>query len=121
MFHAGLLGYAIQGELIGPGIQNNIYNLTALQYNVFDIYDIKKGEYLLPAERREIVNILGLFHVPVIEEMLVIDGTVDGLLAFATGNSELYPTLREGLVFKQVDGGMTFKAVSNEYLLGGGE
>lgn len=121
MQDAGLFGYAIQGELIGPGIQNNIYNLLALQFNVFDVYNIKKGEYLLPAERRELVNSIGLFHVPVIEEMLIIDGTVDGLLEFATGNSQLYPTLREGLVFKQVDGGMTFKAVSNEYLLKGGE
>jgi RNA ligase (TIGR02306 family) len=113
---------AIQGELIGPGIQGNIYKLGVQQFNVFDIYDIDAGEYLLPDDRRELTRQLGLFHVPVIEEYLVIDGTVDGLLTLADGKSDIgSKPLREGLVFKQVDGGMTFKAVSNAYLLAGGE
>lgn len=112
---------AVQGELIGPGIQDNIYKLSEHEYRVFDIYDIDAGEYLLPAERWRITAVLGLKHTPVIYQELMLDGDVQGLLEIADGESVLYPTLREGLVFKQVDGGMTFKAVSNKYLLNGGE
>lgn len=112
---------AVQGELIGPGIQDNIYKLSEHEYRVFDIYDIDTGEYLLPAERWRITAVLGLKHTPVIYQELMLDGDVQGLLEIADGESVLYPTLREGLVFKQVDGGMTFKAVSNKYLLNGGE
>lgn len=110
---------AIQGELIGPGIQGNIYNMPQTRYRVFDIYDIDKGEYLLPAERRRLCEVLGLIHVPVVFEYFMLDGDVQGLLEIADGESSLNSfVLREGLVFKQVDGGMTFKAVSNKYLLG---
>jgi phytoene dehydrogenase-like protein len=44
--------------------------------------------------------------------------TVDEILASAEGQSCHAKTEREGIVFKQVDGGMTFKAISNKYLLG---
>jgi hypothetical protein len=42
-------------------------------------------------------------------------------LQFAEGKSvmgDITGPEREGIVFKQVDGGMTFKVISNKYLLG---
>ena len=39
-------GYAFQGEIIGPGIQNNYYNLEERQFYVFSIYNFKEGKYL---------------------------------------------------------------------------
>jgi len=50
------------------------------------------------------------------EEMMLL--TMDEILAAAEDKSVLADTEREGIVFKQVDGGMTFKAISNKYLLG---
>lgn len=111
---------AIQGELVGPGIQDNIYGLSKHEFYVFDVYDIKAGKYLLPEDRRRIVAEMGLKHTPVLSESVVLD-TVPNLLARADGNSMLADTLREGVVYKQVNGGMTLKAVSNAYLLNGGE
>lgn len=111
---------AIQGELVGPGIQDNIYGLSKHEFYVFDVYDIKAGKYLLPEDRRRIVAEMGLKHTPVLSESVVLD-TVPNLLARADGKSMLADTLREGVVYKQVNGGMTLKAVSNAYLLGGGE
>jgi len=108
--------YAIQAEIVGPGIQDNIYQLTEPEMFVFDVYDIKAGVYMRPADRRAFVEKLGLKHAPVISEHVTLS-SVDRLLDLADGNSVLYPTLREGLVYKQVDGGMTFKTVSNKYLL----
>jgi RNA ligase (TIGR02306 family) len=37
---------AIQGELVGPGIQKNPLKLTEVEIRVFDIYSISKKQYL---------------------------------------------------------------------------
>jgi RNA ligase (TIGR02306 family) len=118
-----LSDFAVQGELIGPGIQGNIYNLKDTMFCIFDIYDIRRGEYVDPVTRRAMVNEMGLTHVPILAhqaEMYDTLGITDipQLLKFAEGKSTLADTEREGIVFKQVNGGMTFKAISNKYLLG---
>lgn len=112
--------FAIQGELIGPGIQNNIYKKSGTEFYVFDVYNIQTGEYLTPAFRRALIERMGLNHVPLINPNYPIVASIDGLLEAAEGASVLSPMRieREGIVFKQVDGGMTFKAISNKYLLG---
>ena len=112
--------WAIQGELIGPGIQGNIYKLSEPEFRVFDVYNIQSGDYLMPIYRRALIERMGLKHVPV----LLVDkdlgvGSVDEILQWADGASKIGAgPLREGIVFKQVNGGMTFKAISNSYLLG---
>lgn len=114
-----LADFALQGELIGPGIQGNIYKLTETMFLVFDIYDIRKGEYVDPVTRQAMVKDMGLPHVPVIWHSYELNCGVEALLAQAEGSSFLNKEQeREGIVFKQVDGGMTFKAISNKYLLG---
>jgi RNA ligase (TIGR02306 family) len=118
--------FAIQGELIGPGIQGNIYNLKECEFRVFDVYNIQAGEYMLPQDRRRLIEKMGLKHVPVLAytaDMYDTLGITDipQLLTFAEGKSVLGDITgpeREGIVFKQVDGGMSFKAISNKYLLG---
>ena len=115
--------FAIQGELIGPGIQGNIYKLLKPEFLVFDVYDIQTGEYLSPAARRELIDRMGLMHVPVIAAEADLNGTlgitdISQLLNFAEGKSIFTNTEREGVVFKEVNGGFTFKAISNKYLLG---
>lgn len=111
---------AIQGELVGPGIQGNIYGLKEPAFYVFDVYSINKGGYLLPEVRRNLINGIGLKHVPVIavDKDLGV-GTIEELLTWAEDKSVLNDKVeREGIVFKEVNGGMTFKAISNKYLLG---
>ena len=112
--------FAIQGELIGPGIQGNIYKLTQPEFRVFDVYNIQAGEYLKPADRRALIAGMGLMHVPFIsvDKDLGV-GSVEEILQWAEGASKLNDKQeREGIVFKEVRGGMTFKAISNKYLLG---
>lgn len=109
--------FALQGELIGPGIQGNIYGLKDIEFHIFDIYDIRLGEYLRPSERHALVKRMNLSHVPVLETYQL-DGSVDDMLTKAEGKSLLNDKQeREGIVFKEVNGGMTFKAISNKYLL----
>jgi RNA ligase (TIGR02306 family) len=118
--------FAIQGELIGPGVQGNIYKLSKLEYRVFDVYDIQSGHYLDPEARRKLIERMGLKHVPVYAYSASLYDTLGitdmpQLLKFAEGKSvmgDIVGPEREGVVFKEVNGGMTFKVISNKYLLG---
>lgn len=111
--------FAIQGELVGPGVQGNIYKLQEHVFAVFDVYDIMTGKYLNPKARRELIDLMGLYHVPVLAmDKDLGTGEVDYILEWAEGKSALYGTEREGIVFKEMNGGMTFKAISNKYLIG---
>jgi len=119
--------FAIQGELVGPNIQGNIYKLSKPEFRVFDVYDIQAGKYLNPEARWQLITRMGLKHVPVLAFSASMYDTLgisdmNQLLEFADGKSMNgaagHEPLREGLVFKEVNGGMTFKVISNQYLLG---
>lgn len=119
--------FAIQGELVGPNIQGNIYKLSKPEFRVFDVYDIQAGKYLNPEARFQLITRMGLKHVPILAYTASMYDTLgisdmNQLLAFADGKSMNgaagHEPLREGLVFKEVNGGMTFKVISNQYLLG---
>lgn len=125
---SGNWNFAIQGELIGPGIQGNIYGLSKCEFHVFDVYDITKGKYLSPFNRRCLIERMGLKHVPVLNATVSLQETlgitdIPQLLKFAEGKTVVGTTgcEREGVVFKEVNGGMTFKVISNKYLMNGGE
>ena len=110
---------ALQGELIGEGIQGNAYKVTGQDFFVFDIYDIDRGDYMTPFERRVFCDTHGIKHVPVLAKEMVIQEWVTGLLTMADGQSVLNPKAnREGLVFKSnVFDGPSWKVISNRWLI----
>jgi RNA ligase (TIGR02306 family) len=124
---------AIQGELIGEGIQGNKYRILGTQFHVFTIYDIDKGEYLNSEERVALAEKLGLNHVKVLENVSLyrspagtsvnVNDVIAQLLTYAEGKSVLNAqTEREGVVFKNIrDPSLHFKAISNKFLLKGGD
>jgi RNA ligase (TIGR02306 family) len=106
---------SIQGEMIGPAVQKNIYKLSKIEFRVFDIYDVNQGRYLGTQERLELSEQLGLLHVPILDQYQLNTVSVADLLSMAEGPSRLYAAQeREGIVFKSQ--GFTFKAISNVYL-----
>jgi len=110
---------AIQGELVGPGINGNREQLTAHEYRVFRIWDIEKQCFVSPAERYNICNELNLPHVRMISypnKIFTQITSMDMMLEFVKGKTAS-GTEREGLVFKAVDGSHSFKCINNEYLL----
>ena len=121
---------AIQGEVMGPGIQGNKEKFTELDLFIFNVFDIDNQRELLPAERRKVVADLGLKHVPVLSENVVLSTTfanMEEILAHADGPS-LVSNLREGVVFKcnsydTINGRevVSFKAISNKFLLKNGD
>ena len=114
---------AIQGELIGEGIQGNLYKIQGQSFYVFDIYDIDVCRYLTPTERRDFCELYELLHVPVLcDDKDLGIGTVEELLSWANDKSRLNPTAdREGIVFKSNEEEVSFKAISNSYLLKHGD
>jgi len=114
----GLEGLAIQGELIGEGIQSNRYGISGQEFYVFDIYDTKSGKYLSPEHRYGICSLLGLNHVPVVATKLITAKDISNILVEAEGKSLLNECEREGLVWKCLnDTSISFKTISNRWLL----
>jgi RNA ligase (TIGR02306 family) len=118
----GFINIAVQGEVIGEGVQGNHYGIKGQDFYVFAIYESQQGQYSPPDVRRKVCELLGLKHVPVVAERrdlgkdLNLD--IDLVLRMSDGKSAINPNvLREGLVYKRVDGQEHWKAVSNEYLL----
>lgn len=112
---------AFQGEIVGPGLNGNIYKLDKFMIFIYDIFDIDNGTYLDPKSRSELCVKLGVTQVPILHKDF--DGLGVGLEAFlssANGKSVIghTDTLREGLVYKaNSKDRFTFKTISNEYLL----
>jgi len=116
--------FAIQGELIGEGIQKNPYNIKGHKFMVYDMYDILVGAYQLPKHTRYTCRAFDLDHCPVIDANIILfdTDTVERLLELAEGKSVLNSkTEREGLVFKSNVGAFSFKAISNKFLLKHGD
>lgn len=119
MLDNNLQGFAIQGELIGEGIQGNIYKLKGVSFYVFDIYDTLEGSYLESEDRLFMCDKLELNHAPVLSNIQVDESTTkDQLLDVAEGASSLHNTEREGVVLKcTTNTNKHFKCISNKYLL----
>ena len=108
---------AIQGECVGPKIQKNKYGVAEPDLYVFNvIYPWPDGR-LNSKLAKSLVEQHGLNFVPIVEEKVVLPDTVDEVLTYADGQSQLANTLREGIVFRSLDGKQSFKAVSNKFLL----
>ena len=115
---------AVQGELVGNGVQGNIYQMRNQDFLVYDIYDIDAGRYFTPAERKAFVAEHKLNHCPVLAFSARLTDTLgltnmEQVLKFAEGKSVmgLIGCEREGLVFKCHEQPVSFKAISNKYLL----
>lgn len=114
---------AIQGEIIGEGIQKNKYKLKGQTFKPFRVFDTDKYEFLSYEEMVEVVvNNFKLQTVPILDWNYILPSSVDDILAYAEGKSALNPDAeREGVVFVRYElknlGRLSFKAISNAFLL----
>jgi ATP-dependent RNA circularization protein (DNA/RNA ligase family) len=106
---------------MGPGIQGNQEKLKAPDFFVYKMYDINTGAYLDAESRYNICSKLGLKHVPILNSVATLPelglNSIEDILEVADGESMTKGVKREGLVFKAIDGSMSFKAISNKWLL----
>ena len=110
--------YAIQGELMGPGIQGNQEKLENLDLFVYDIWDIDAQSYLTAPDRKDFLSGTGLKSVPLLDFNVPVPANLQEVLAMAEGPSLNPDANREGLVFKSLrNPSLSFKAISNSWLL----
>lgn len=111
---------AIQGEIVGPGIQENMYQLHKPTFFIFNIYNIDKKQYISFEEMKRYCAENNLNTVPYISTTtLTNDHTITNLLNTADGISSLNEKVyREGLVYRGVNNlNICFKTISNTWLL----
>jgi RNA ligase (TIGR02306 family) len=113
---------AVQGELIGPGIQGNKYGLKQTQMFVFGVYDITNQLYVHDSDMENMAEFLHLDCAPIVSIFQQLPDR-DDILSQANGVSALADTPREGCVWRHYAEGdgwpmkYSFKAIDNIYLL----
>lgn len=108
----------VQGEYIGKP-QGNPYELKTNEIRLFNI--IIDGKRLNQKEFFEVARKYTIPVCPFVSE-IILDHTLDELLKMAEDKSILNArTDREGLVFRCVEDNLSFKVISNKFLLKKGE
>nr|DAH21703.1 MAG TPA: putative RNA ligase [Caudoviricetes sp.] len=105
----------IQGEGVGS-VQGNPLKLTEDDLYVFNFKESQTGRWSSMAGAGQ-VREWGMKWVPILGEIQMPD-TMEELKVLATGKSKVNPNvMREGIVYRSLDGSDSFKNVSREYLL----
>jgi hypothetical protein len=109
----------LQGETYGAGVQQREYSLDGHDFAAFNLIFSSRGR----VGTAEMITILSEYNVPcvpVVEKNIDFTdkfATVEDMLLWAEGNSQIDELPREGIVFRTIDGQKSFKAVSNSFLL----
>lgn len=105
----------VQGEGVGA-VQGNPLKLAEDDLYVFNFKTSEEGR-LSSFDGKNIIESWGMKWVPILGEVQMPD-TMEELKELATGKSAVNPkVMREGLVYRSLDGSDSFKNVSREYLL----
>ncbi len=121
--------FAVQGEVCGPGIQKNRLGLKEIALFVFNVYDIENACFLSHDEARQWALANGLTLVETVEMGESFAYSQDDLLALAEGKYAGTGNEREGIVIRPLQetgsaalaGRLSFKAISNRFLLKEGD
>lgn len=113
--------YAVQGEIVGPGVNRCRNKETNYKFLVFRIYDITNQKWVNPVNAVEMCKSLGLEHVQIVKDNFAFFDeikTMEQALKFAEGKTD-EGNEREGVVLKTIDmlPYASFKIVSNKYLM----
>lgn len=125
---------ALQGELVGEGIQGNKLKLRGQTVMFFNAFDVMEHRCLMFGELHDLLRALDLPMVPVLDENYILDNRVDTLVQLATRRSALCAdSWAEGIVIRPhtpdirvysnhlSQGRVSFKAINPEFLLKHGE
>ena len=108
----------LQGELIGEGIQGNPYKIKGQTVHFFNGFDIDKQTRMNNNKFLVLLDELELLSVPILGVAILLPDTVEEMLKLAEDKSCLNKlTEREGVVIRSLDNTISFKAISNKFLL----
>lgn len=117
---------SIQGELIGPGIQKNKYNLNELELRLFNIMEISKQRFFDYDQFISSANKLGIKTVPVLSVPIDFSFNKDFLIELSKRKSLLNQNMiAEGIVIRSLQeksgirgtscGRFSFKVINPEF------
>ena len=110
--------YSIQGELIGESVKGNPYKIKGQTVRFYNAFNIDTQEYLGFPDFIKLIDSMGLETVPVLDINFILPDTVEELLKYADAKSALNPNFdREGVVIRSFDRTISFKVISNKFLL----
>lgn len=111
---------AIQGEIVGPGVNKNRDQYTEHEFRIFRVVDVGTRECLVPEEAYLAAYLMKLPYVKIIINRVKAFKelkTMEGFLEFVKGKTDRGHE-REGMVFKSNENGkIHFKVINNDYLL----
>lgn len=118
-------GYAIQAECCGEKINGNKMAFSELQFFVFNVFDIVNRKYLDFADFKKFCSDNNLPTVPILETGEFLYTSIGQLLDYADKLNYDNGSPAEGIVIRPVfesfssimAGRMSFKVISNRYLL----
>jgi len=114
-------GYAVQGEVLATNIQANYEKVDSVEFHIFSVFNIETQEYLNPTDASAFVKkyLPDATHIPIVDTLPIFDTCkdFDSLQERVTGPSINSDVKSEGRVYKSLEGTITFKCVSNAYLL----
>lgn len=118
---------ALQGELMGPGVQKNREKLLDHYFYIYDIFDIDTQKYLDSESRYDIYHVLkekyndNFHHVPVMNysfEVFEEFGNIQDICNWVDKAESINHPVAEGFVFKSLTKPhISFKVISRKYLL----
>lgn len=106
----------LQGETVGPNIQGNPHKFKDLRFYGFNLIRSDIGRINSVAARTTCSR-YDIPWVPIVDENYILPDDLEEFKLSADGPCETGEGLREGYVYRSVDGKRSFKNVSREYLL----
>lgn len=110
---------AIQGEIIGQGIQDNKYKLENKDFYVFNVYNVKTKRYFNFKCIKDFCIECKFNMVPLIE-VKSFDFDMESIIKYSNQNSNIGNTIQEGIVIRNLDmdrNKISFKVINPEFLL----
>ena len=106
----------LQGETAGPSLQGNPHKFKEICFFGYNFIRSDTGR-MNSIEAAKICNAAGIPWVPIADEAYILPDDMETLKLDADGPCLVGEGLREGWVYRSLDGQRSFKNVSREYLL----
>lgn len=124
--------YALQGELVGEGVQYNKMKMKGNTVFFFNLFKIDTFEYVSYADFMQLMKELELPTVPVLNDNFILPDSITDLVEMSKIKSTIQPAMwAEGIVIRLLDekldkyllrdlgghGRISFKVINPEFLL----
>lgn len=107
----------IQAETFGAGVQKRDYGMKEHDLRAFNLIFSDCGR-VGTLEMKRILDAIGIPSVPIISEGMTLPSTIEELREFVhSAPSAIDGEMKEGIVFRSLDGADSFKCVDPEFLV----